>query len=83
MRKLLLPVSLVFSLAATSAFAEMMTGEITSVNIRTRQIVMEDGQTYQFPREMDLTRFRAKQKVMITFQSNRGRNEATKIFYVR
>ena len=83
MRKLLLPVSFVFSIAATTAFADTMTGEIASVNARARQVVMENGQTYQFPGEMDLTRFRPKQKVTITFRSNKGRNEATRIFNVR
>jgi hypothetical protein len=74
---------MIFSLAATSAFADMMTGEIASVNARARQIVMNDGETYQFPREMDLSRFRVKQKVKIQFQSNNGKNEATRIFSVR
>lgn len=83
MRKLLLSVSFVFSIAATSAFADTMTGEITSVNARARQIVMENGQTYQFPGETDLSRFRPKQKVMITFRSTNGKNEATRIFSVR
>ena len=84
MRKLLLPLSLILSVAATGVFAAAMTGEIKSVDLRKRLIVMQDNTVFQFPVGVNLTSYKAEQKVRITYETTQsGLNRASAIFHTR
>ena len=84
MRKLLLPLSLILSVAATGVYGAVTTGSIKSIDIRNRLIVMQDDKVYQFPVGVNLTSYKAEQKVRITFETTQsGTNRASSIFHTR
>lgn len=84
MRRLLLPLSLILSVAATGVYGAVMTGSIKSVDLRKRLIVMEDDQVFQFPVGVNLTSYKAEQKVRITYETTpSGTNRASAIFHTR
>jgi hypothetical protein len=84
MRKLLFPLSVLLSVVATSVFAAAMTGEIKSVDLRKRLIVMQDDTVFRFPVGIDLTSYKPEHKVRITYETTKsGLNRASAIFHSR
>ena len=84
MRKLLLPLSVLLSVAASSAFAAAMTGEIKSIDLRQRLVVLQDNTAFRFPVGVDLTSYKPEHKVRITYETTKsGQNRASAIFHSR
>jgi Cu/Ag efflux protein CusF len=66
-------------LGATPALAAGVTAAIKSIDSKTHEVVLDNGQTYVFPAKTKLSKLKVGEKVKVTYETKNGKNEASSI----
>ena len=81
MRKSIVPaIAALVALNVTAAWAwSDVTGVIKSINANTHEITLDDGKTYTVEKNVSLTNLKAGDKVMVSTETQNGKNMANKV----
>jgi hypothetical protein len=70
---------LLVNAAFSSVWNDYHSGNIRSIDISTRQVVLDDGNTYSVRRGIDLAKFTIGEKVTLHTEDENGREIVTKV----
>lgn len=80
-RKLLLPAAAISIIVSTAAFAapQTKTGEIKSANSAKHELVLSTGDTFDVAKTIKIDKFKAGDKVTVTYALKDGKMLASKV----
>lgn len=74
MRRIVAPLVAAFALtAATYAFAADITSTIKSMDMTAHTVTLDNGIVYSFDSKFDLSKFKAGEKVKLTYSEQNGK----------
>lgn len=77
-----LAIAALTALSATAyAAAQSKTGDVKSTDTAKHELTLSDGATFQVPSQMKLDKFKAGDKVAITYETKDGKMVASKIHH--
>ena len=70
---------LVLASSAAFAAAQMMTGEVKSIDAPKNHLVLSSGETFGLAKDVDATKLKPGEKVSVTFDMKNGKMRASKV----